>query len=176
MENVLKRKSIRLNNYDYSQPGYYFITICVEKRISILGKIENKTIQLTNFGEIVKRYWQEIPLNFPNIALDKFVIMPNHIHGILIIDSPVGAIHELPLLINDRKQRRLMTIPKVIGKFKMQSAKSINILRKTPNNPFWQRNYFEQIIKGNNSLEKIRYYIDSNPENWETDPENLKNC
>ncbi|MCX7984388.1 MAG: hypothetical protein N3A63_05755, partial [Bacteroidetes bacterium] len=108
----------------------------------------------------------------PNVTLDEFVIMPNHIHGVIIINENdiVGAIHELPL--QDIKQRRLMTLPKIIGRFKMNVGKHINQLRNTPGIPVWQRNYYEHIIRNEKELNTIREYIINNPLQWEIDSEN----
>ncbi|PKL72573.1 hypothetical protein CVV26_00995 [Candidatus Kuenenbacteria bacterium HGW-Kuenenbacteria-1] len=85
------RRSIRLKEYDYSQNGVYFITICTQNHECLFGKIENEKMILNEYGKIVKKDWLEIPNHFPNIILDKFIVMPNHIHGIIIIDASVGA-------------------------------------------------------------------------------------
>jgi REP element-mobilizing transposase RayT len=104
--------------------------------------------------------------------LDEFVIMPNHMHGIIIIggdvDNGVGAIHELPLRI----KRRAMVLPKIIGYFKMNSARQINQMHNTPGCPVWQRNYWEHVIRNKKSLHKIREYIRDNPYHWPSDDEN----
>ena len=100
--------------------------------------------------------------------------MPNHIHGIILIidkDSTVGAIHELPLQ-NGRKQRREMLLPKIIGYFKMNTAKQINKLLNRSGQKFWQRNYYEHIIRNKYSLEQIQEYVHYNPLKWELDREN----
>ena len=121
--------------------------------------------------EIVRRQWQKLPEKFPNLVLDEFVIMPNHIHGIFIINNVgVGAIHELPL--QNKIERRRMLVPKIVGYFKMNSAKYINKLRNTPGISVWQRNYYEHIIRNENELTKIREYIQNNPLKWSLDREN----
>ena len=81
------RRSIRLKRYDYSQNGAYFVTVCVQNRKCLFGKIENGEMVLNDAAKIIEKYWQEIPEHYPNVILDAFVIMPNHIHGILIIDN-----------------------------------------------------------------------------------------
>ncbi|MCX7725624.1 MAG: hypothetical protein N2053_02115, partial [Chitinispirillaceae bacterium] len=167
-----QRKTIRLNDYDYSRAGYYFITICTHNRECLFGEIQNVEMKLNDFGTITKKCWQDIPLHYPNVTLDEFIIMPNHIHGVIIINENdiVGAIHELPL--QDIKQRRLMTLPKIIGHFKMNVGKHINQLRNTPGIPVWQRNYYEHIIRNEKSLFLIRKYIRENPIIWGNDCEN----
>jgi putative transposase len=86
------RRSIRLKDYDYSQDGAYFVTICVHNRESLFGKIANEKMILNDVGKIAEQCWCEIPQHYPNVILDKYIVMPNHVHGILIIDNPsVGA-------------------------------------------------------------------------------------
>ena len=133
-----KRHSLRLRDYDYSRSGAYYITICTKNKECLLGEIiTDKTplIRLSPIGGIVRKFWLEIPEQFRNVELDEFVIMPNHIHGVIII-NPVGAIHELPL--QSQQPRRQMLIPKIVGWYKMNSAKHINAIRKTPGMPVWQ--------------------------------------
>jgi len=113
------RRSIRLQGYDYSQSGAYFITTCTQNRECLFGEIHNGKMYLNEYGEIAKKCWVEIPKHHQNVQLDEYVIMPNHIHGIVVINEPaVGAIHELPLrneLPHSREQRRKMLLPKIIG-------------------------------------------------------------
>lgn len=131
---------------------------------------------LNQFGEIVLEYWNSLTGRYTNIELDKFVVMPNHIHGIIKIIDGVGAIHELPLqgkdCTNQQIERRIMLIPKAIGYFKMNAAKQINRLRNTAGIPFWQNNYYEHIIRNVDKLNKIREYIQNNPLKWHLDREN----
>ena len=162
-------ESIRLPGHDYSSPGAYFITICTHNRQYLFGEIVNNEMILNEYGEIANKYWYEIPKHYTNTQLDEYVIMPNHIHGIIFI---VGAIHELPLQQNEFSQliqRRKMLLPKIIGRFKMNAAKQINQIRQTPGIPVWQRNYYEHIIRNDNELNKIREYIINNPLTWQTD-------
>ena len=91
MNNTLpNRKSIRLKNYDYSQPGYYFITICTHNRKHRFGGIVDEQMQLNQFGKIVTEQWHNLANRFPNIELDEFVTMPNHIHGIITVPAIIG--------------------------------------------------------------------------------------
>ena len=167
------RRSIRLQGYDYSQSGAYFITTCTQNRECLFGEIHNGKMYLNEYGEIAKKCWVEIPKHHQNVQLDEYVIMPNHIHGIVVINEPaVGAIHELPLrneLPHSREQRRKMLLPKIIGRFKMNVAKQINKIRQTPGISVWQRNYYEHIVRNETDLQRIREYIVNNPLNWEMD-------
>jgi len=124
----------------------------------------------------VQRHWEEIPKHFENVELDEFIIMPNHFHGIIVLTEPVGAIHESPLPMTQR-QRRMMTLSKIIGRFKMRTAKEINLMNKTPGCPVWQRNYYEHVIRGEKDLENIRDYIRHNPLKCEYDSSReISNC
>jgi len=164
------RRSVRLPKYDYSQPGGYFVTIVTKDRACLFGKIVDGKMVLNEYGLIAKTVWNDLP-NHYNITLDEYVIMPNHIHGIIIINDIVGAIHESPLRM-DIKQRRKMMLPKIIGRFKTSSSKKINVLRKTPGQHLWQRNYWEHVIRNENELNRIREYIINNPLQWAMDYDN----
>ncbi len=148
------RRTIRLQGYDYASEGGYFITICTKERQCILGRVLEEKMFSNAFGKIVEECWNEIPKYFPLIQLDAFVVMPNHIHGILINlgqENPLGNI---------------------IGYFKYQSTKKICSL---PGNgiPFrWQRNYYEHVIRGEKDLNQIREYILNNPLQWSLDENN----
>ena len=186
MKSDNRRRSIRLQNYDYSSPGAYFVTVCTENKGNALGEIIGDEMQLNELGRIVEECWIDLPNRIPNIKLDEFAIMPNHVHFILIITPPnaaergvgahtVGAIHELPLRcvvdksVEHRIDRRRMLLPKTVGRFKMVSSKRINQIRKLPGVKFWQRNYYEHVIRTEADLNAIRQYIRNNPANWERD-------
>ncbi len=173
------RHSIRLKDYDYSQPGGYYVTICVQDRQCLFGEVVNLEMQVNQFGKIVKECWEEIPKKYRNVEKDVFVVMPNHVHGIIIVndsemnDDNVGAIHELPLQTNYMVQRRRMLLPKIIGRFKMNSAKRINEIRNSAGASLWQRSYYEHIIRNDEELNRIREYIINNPARWLQDEEFL---
>jgi REP element-mobilizing transposase RayT len=152
-------------------------------------------------GKIATKKWEQLDQRFPEIEIDEFIIMPDHMHGIVIIsdvvranpvvansigeNDAVWAIHELPIHELPRQQdeietnspiaRRRMTLPMVIGFYKMNTAKAINIANDTRGTPVWQRNYYEHIIRNQDSLVHIRRYIQENPIKWPVDPEN-RNC
>ncbi len=166
------RKAIRLRHYNYSQAGGYFITICTRRREYLFGQITNHQIALNEEGDIVKRWWLKLGDKFSGIELDGCVVMPNHIHGIIMISrGQVGAIHELPLQ-RDRIERRRILIPKIIGYFKMNSSRYINLSCDTRGHPLWQRNYYEHVIRNESELFRIREYIQNNPLKWDLDREN----
>jgi len=163
------RHSTRLQEYDYSHAGAYFVTLCTKDRKNLFGEIGNGSMQFNRFGEIVQACWQDLPSRYPGMELDALVVMPNHLHAIVLL--PVGAIHELPLR-SCRIQRRKMLLPKIVGYAKMNTAKRINQLRNTPSTSVWQRNYYEHIIRDETSLSNIRLYISENPMRWADDEEN----
>ena len=167
------RKVIRLREYDYSQAGGYFITICTYNREYLFGQVVNYQMMLNKTGETVKQWWLKLEDKFINVKLDNYVVMPNHIHGIIVVieKDKVGAIHELPLQ-SGMILRRQMLIPKTVGYFKMNSAKYINRLRDAMGYPLWQRNYYEHVIRNENELYRITEYIQNNPLKWDLDREN----
>jgi putative transposase len=174
------RRSIRLIGYDYSQPGAYFVTLVTYQRERLFGNIINDEMVLNSSGKIVWEIWSALPKRYPEIGLDEAVVMPDHFHGILWINAPdftvVGAIHELPLPVcdinleeNQRLRRRRMLLPTVIGYFKMNVAKEINLQLDSPGASVWQRNYYEHIVRDEGELDALRLYIRENPRNWEKD-------
>ena len=160
------RRTIRLKNYDYSQKGLYFLTFCSQNREEIFGEIIEQRMVLNESGKILETEWEK--LENKNIRLLEYCIMPNHFHGIIEIKSWV--IRELPLhdIKNYEKTRRQMIIPKLVGKFKMLSAKNINKLNDKTGK-MWQRNYYEHIIRDEKDYMRISNYIKNNPRKWKED-------
>jgi putative transposase len=169
-----KRKKIRLKEYDYPLPGGYFITICTYEKQCILSDIVDGEICLRDAGKIVETCWHDIPNHFTDVEIDEFIIMPDHVHGIVIIHEPVGAIHESPLPASVY-DRRTMMLPKIVGRFKMNSAKQINNIFGTSGSHIWQRNYYEHIIRDDRDLKNTRQYIFNNPLKWNLDDEFSEN-
>ena len=150
--------------------GRVFRYPCTHEREVLFGEIAGKAMQFNDCGQIVAAVWPDLPGRYPRVELDAFVIMPNHVHGIIV----VGAIHESPLPespLHDPRERRQMLLPKIIGYFKMNTAKRINELRHTPGIPVWQRNYYERVIRSDRELNTVRAYI-NNPRNWALDHDN----
>jgi REP-associated tyrosine transposase len=163
------RRSIRLRGYDYSQPGFYFVTICAHEKRHLFGEVVEWEMRPNDFGRAVESCWRGLAPKCPEAHLDAFVLMPNHVHGLIeILRHPVGAIHELPL----RAPRRGMMLSKIVGRFKMVAAKRINEMRGTPGAPVWQRNYYEHVVRNDRELAMIRNYMLENPARWDADPEN----
>jgi putative transposase len=164
-----RRKAIRLQGYDYSQAGEYFVTICTKDREHIFGKIEGGRMLLNAFGEIVSECWKDLPNHYPCVQTDEFVLMPDHVHGIIVISEadPVGEGSE-------PSPTRRYPLSEIVRSFKTFSARRINECRGTPGLSVWQRNYFEHIIRDERALERIREYINSNPERWIGDENNFE--
>ena len=172
-----QRRSVRLQNYPYAERGFFFITICTHEKKCVLGRITNYEIALSEVGRIVDGYWRDIPQHFPNVKLDQFTIMPNHLHGIIIIskvlpDESRGTACRAPTVVDadyERFGRPVAgSLPTIIRSFKSAVSKRVNELGNT-NSPLWQRNYFEHVIRSEESLNKIRNYIWENPIHWTTD-------
>lgn len=168
-----RRKQLRLQYYDYSTVGYYFVTICTQGRLCLFGEVIDGEMRLNDAGHCVQVVWNRLPKRYGGVEIDEFIVMPNHVHGIVVVTqcpelADVGAIHELLL----RMKRRNMVISKAMGYLKMNSAKQINVMRGTCGVPVWQRNYYEHVIRTEDDLSKARQYIQENPLKWDLDPEN----
>ena len=164
-----RRRSIRLQNHDYSQPGAYFVTICTYERECLFGHIQDGAINYTIFGEIVCQEWSRSETIRQEIHIDVYVVMPNHIHGIVVIthsDGIVGAHGRAPL------HRSPRSLGSFIAGFKSVVTRRINQTRGTPGSPVWQRNYYEHVIRSEDELLRTRKYILNNPARWFEDPDN----
>lgn len=159
----------RLQSWDYSSSGYYFITICTHQKKEYFGKIHNRKIELSKMGKIAKNEWLKTKQLRPNIDLDEFVIMPNHIHGILIIRYPVETSRR-DVSTTNKFQLKPNSLGSIIGQFKSIVTKRIN---HELNIPFhWQSRYYDHIIRTEHEFYSIREYIRYNPLKWEEDEEN----
>ena len=175
------RRSIRLRNYDYSQPGAYFVTICTYQKQPWFGEIKNGQMYLNQLGKIVADEWLKTCKIRPNFQLDEWVIMPNHFHGIVIIndysgdDQSLGA-RDAPLDLGARDaplQQKPNSLSSCIAGFKSAVTKRINLLRQNTDTPIWQRNYYESILRDEKYLAVVREYIINNPKNWPNDRDYL---
>jgi len=164
------RRSIRLKGYDYTQAGAYFVTICTQDRMCLFGEIVDGEMRLNDAGEIVAWTWHDMPNHISNVQLDAFVVMPNHVHGIIVITDPVVAV--VVGAGSEPAPTKSYGLPEIVRQFKTFSARRINDLRGTQGTPVWQRNYYEHIIRDEESLNRIREYILNNPSRWEMDQEN----
>jgi len=160
------RRSIRLQGYDYSQAGAYFVTVCAQGRECLFGDVVNGEMQPNDFGTIVADLWEWLASQYGHVELDEWVIMPNHVHGIIVISGDCrGGSRTAPT-------EKPKPLGRLIGAFKTAATKRINEMRNTPGGKLWQRNYYEHIIRNDDELDRIRGYIDNNPAKWALDREN----
>ena len=154
------RKNIRLKNFNYASGRYYFITICCYKQKSFFGKIQKEDMTLNSFGQIAYQEWLNMHEKRVNLKLDKFIIMPNHMHGIINSDAMTG---EASLALTN-------VLGNIIGGYKSAVTKEINKrigdINKTE---VWQRSYWDRVIRNETELYEIRNYIKNNPLSWELD-------
>ncbi|RMF82048.1 MAG: transposase [Chloroflexi bacterium] len=192
------RRSIRLPYYDYREDGVYLFTAVTHHREELFGRIYDGQMWLSTFGNMVLEEWRRIPEHRPYVQLDAFVVMPNHVHGIIVINHAtvesnrrdVGAERALPL--NDRGAQHAAPQPNppqqsgkrnfgdmrpgslsvIIRAFKSAATKRINAYRNTPGAVVWQRNFWERVVRDDDEWNQYRFYIDTNPERWASDREN----
>ncbi len=198
--NKYRVESTRLKNWDYSSNGYYYITICTKNKECLFGNIVEGEMKLSKVGESVLQGWNDSFVIREELLCDEYVIMPNHIHGIVIIDKshidisvethgcaslPADAYDTMKTHDLDNKNdiiethsraslpyRTPKSISSFIAGFKSAMTKRINEIRKTPGVPVWQDRFYDHIIRDEKSLQKIRTYIVNNPLNWQTDEMN----
>jgi REP element-mobilizing transposase RayT len=150
---------MRLPTFDYATPGAYFFTVIAHERASLFGRIIDSVLESSHAGDAVLNAWLALPTRF-DIELDAFVLMPNHVHGIVWLPQ-----------YSDTSAMRRATLPTVMRAFKSTSAIAVNrVLRRT--GPVWQRSYFERVIRNEPELEAIRRYVIENPLRWAIDHEN----
>ena len=171
------RRSIRLKGYDYAQYGAYFVTICTRDRRCIFGDVTDGKMYLSSHGRVVETEWLRTGEIRRNVELDDFVVMPNHMHGIVWLSPNVGARRAVPLRQPSRALEKFGrpvpgSLPTIIRAFKSAVTKAINAKRDTLGHPVWQRNYYEHVIRDEDDLNRIRQYIDNNPARWAMDREN----
>jgi putative transposase len=177
-----RRRSVRLKGYDYGQAGAYFVTICTQGRVCLLGDAAGDTICLNAAGQLAATLWRDLPIRFPDVELDAFVVMPNHVHGIVVLSD--GAVSVGAPLVGAHEHgseraatRAAPTIGDVVGAFK--SLFTVGYIQGVKQGRWprfqgrvWQRNYYEHVIRDEMELGQIRRYIDENPLRWAFDQEN----
>jgi len=193
---IHNRHSIRLHGYDYSSEGAYFLTICTYQRQQLFGKIKNGISYLNQYGQIVRDEWEKSSIIRAEIELGEYVIMPNHMHVIVfIVNSPRRGVRPNALTTNAPMSNVSMSnapttniptsktqkpqnnppglqsksIGSLISGFKSTVTKQINLIRNSPGEPVWQRNFWDHIIRDDESFDKIEDYIINNPLNWHQD-------
>lgn len=146
MKDILPiRKKLRLKHYDYSKQGLYFITICIKNRVEILGNINDNQIELTKEGIVVQNHIEYIAKKYRNVRVDKYIVMPNHIHMIISIDI-----------------ENSVNLSRIIKQYKGSVTKQIGY-------SIWQKSYYEHIIRDEKEYYKIKEYIQNNIINWKID-------
>jgi REP element-mobilizing transposase RayT len=169
------RRSIRLRNYDYTQAGAYFVTICVQDRECLFGEITNRVMRLHDAGNIVAEQWIKTGDIRDTVELDAWTVMPNHFHGIIVLIDTArrGTARRAPTCRAPTTERFGKpvsgSLPTIVRAFKSAATKNVNILRNTPGNKLWQPNYWEHIIRNETELQRIREYIHNNPARWHED-------
>ncbi|GIL11578.1 MAG: hypothetical protein BroJett038_02980 [Chloroflexota bacterium] len=154
------RHAMRLKGYDYAQAGAYYVTICTYRRERLFGEVNAEGFMCLNAcGDMVVSCWEDLPRHYPQVELDAFVVMPNHLHGILVLDDGVAG--------------KRHSLSEVIRGFKTWSARRVNVLRGAEGVPVWQRSFYDAIIRDETMLNAIRQYIDTNPAQWSVDKENI---
>ena len=159
---------MRLKNFDYSQPGFYFITICTKKKGNVLGEIREEIMWLNQFGEILKECWFDLPEHYDNCRLDEFVIMPNHFHAIVEIIAVVNGLQPFSYGLQPFREGPLHGLSEIIRAFKTFSSKKINQSNQLPKFQ-WQQSFYDRVVRNEEELHKIREYIINNPAKWELD-------
>jgi REP element-mobilizing transposase RayT len=162
------RHSIRLEGYDYWEPNWYYVTICTQNKQCLFGEIKNGKMILNEYGKIIEEELLKTKEIRKNVDLDYYVIMPDHIHVIIIIERKigkniVGATRRVAPTLQSN------SLGAIIGQFKSMVTKRINEKRNTPGYPVWQRNYYEHILRNERDLYCTRNYIELNPLKWELD-------
>ena len=181
-QNKPGRKSIRLPNRNYAANGYYFVTICTYKKHCYFGDIVNQNIQLSSIGKIADKFWLEIPQHSKYTYLDEYIIMPNHIHGIIVINNPNNPCRnvswKVPTPDNDYNLSRIMSelSPKSGSLSTIIRSYKSSVTRWSKHNNYnnfaWQPRFYEHIIRNDGSLDNIRKYIINNPAKWSEDKNN----
>jgi putative transposase len=185
-DNKQQRRSIRLRDFDYGAEGAYFVTICTHKRVCLFGYVDDEAMTLNHYGRIVWDEWEATAKLRPNLQLDRFVVMPNHVHGIIFITQKINTSNESPNNDTEKPpdnvgawramplQRKFSqpiphSLPTIVGAFKSAVTRKINRYRNTPGGIVWQRNYWERIIRKEEDLNWLRLYIATNPAQWKKD-------
>jgi putative transposase len=168
------RRSIRLRDYDYSQAGYYYVTICTQDRVCRFGRVRGEHVYLNRMRLVVKRWWAWFPRQYPYVILDSGVIMPNHLHEIVVIANENvcrGGLRTAPTPVLPSRK----ALGRLIGAFKTVSTKEINKIMRIPGRRIWQRSFYEHVIRNEAELNSRREYIMNNPLKWELDRNNPAN-
>jgi putative transposase len=168
------RQSIRLQGWDYSTVGIYFLTVCTQNRECLFGEIVGGKMVLSEFGQLVAEEWERSQQLREEIEFDAWVIMPNHFHALVQITNSASQLTEqkqtaMANQSGDRPVMRPKSISSLMAGFKSITTARINTIRQSPGVKVWQRNYYDSIIRDEGGLERVRAYIKNNPQQWEID-------
>ena len=169
-----RRRSIRIPGYDYTQWGSYFVTLCAWQNHCSFGSVVGGALQLSEIGRRVEACWEAIPAHFSSVELDEFIVMPNHVHGILML-SPSSSAESNPIVSTpvERFGHPVAgSVPTIIRSFKAAATRDVRRFLQRSDFVVWQRNYYEHVVRDENALVRIRQYIIDNPARWEFDPYN----
>lgn len=165
-----------LRGYDYAQPGYYFVIIGTQNMRCVFGYGENGKIHLNSWGRAVKKCWFDLPNHYPS-TLDAFVVMPNHVHGIIVLSDdvlPKFFYPNAPVGLNPPvRAKNVYPLTEIVRGFKSFSAAEINILRNAKGASLWRRSFHDHILRTHRDIENVREYIRLNPLKWQLDSKNL---
>ena len=162
------RRSIRLRDYDYAQGGAYFVTICTTQRLCLFGDVINGEVALSTIGQVAEGHWEDVPNHALGVTLDVWVLMPNHLHGVVVLPDVKDGCFSADARPYGAKPSSLGV---VIGGFKGAVSREVSARNLTLVRPLWQRNYHERIIRNDGKLDAIRTYIHDNPARWLNDPD-----
>jgi len=177
MQDNPERKQLRLKKYDYTQEGAYYVTACTRNRECLFGDVRDGKMELNEYGKIVKKEWYKTGEIRKNIELDEFTVMPNHIHGVIIVAEEYNNMGtcNVPLRRAPQRNREKFgcsvsnSISTIIKLFKASTTKQINQTRNTSKKPIWQRGFYEHVVRDEEDLNRIREYVIYNPMKWEED-------
>ena len=171
-DNRRRRRSIRLKDYDYTDSGAYFVTICTKNKQCLFGKIISGEIKLSKVGRIVESEWLNVAVVRRNVRLHEFIVMPNHFHAIICLEGNNEGTASCAPTLPRFGQVVSGSLSAIIRGFKSAVTNRFNKMNDTGGNSLWQRNYYEHVIRDEPSLNRIREYIVNNPLIWELDQEN----
>ena len=178
-----RRRSIRLQGYDYTQTGAYFVTIVTRHKLCLFGTVNDGRVLLNALGQLMDEVWQWLGQRYPYVELDQYVVMPNHLHGIIVLADNADSDSDLvsgrtsgrrPSSTAPTKRRK--SLGSLVGAFKTVGTRRANLARGTESQVIWQRNFYERVIRNERELNSIREYIMNNPLAWELDNENPSNA
>lgn len=169
------RRSVRLKHFDYSQPGIYFVTICTNERECLFGDVRDGSMHLNAIGRVASESWAQIPLHFPVLDLGPYVVMPNHLHGILVLYK--RARHAVPLQDLGAQTEGFGkpvsgSLGTIVRSFKATVSKHVRAVGMFTRKPFWQRSFYERVIRTGDEFHHASRYIFENPQNWQADEDN----